>query len=30
MFLHPVGSLGHVVHSIARNVDTVFFMLEWD
>jgi hypothetical protein len=30
MFLHPVGSAGHVVHSgrsVARNVDAIFFML---
>jgi hypothetical protein len=33
MFLHPLGSVGHVVHSSAsreQNVIAVFFMLEWD
>jgi hypothetical protein len=33
MFLHPVGSAGHVVQSgasEARNVETLFFMLDWD
>jgi hypothetical protein len=33
VFLYPLGSVDHVVHSGAsevRNIDSLFFRLEWD
>jgi hypothetical protein len=33
VFLHPMGSAGHVVHygaSRSRNIKALFFMLGWD
>ncbi len=33
MFLHPVGSVGHVVHCVVsgtQNIDALFIMLLWD
>jgi hypothetical protein len=32
VFSHPVGSVGHVMHSSAsreRNVDALFFKVRW-
>jgi hypothetical protein len=33
VFLHPVRSVGHILHSAAsraRNIDVLYFILRWD
>jgi hypothetical protein len=33
VFLHPLGSVGHLVHSSVlglQNIEALFFMLRWD
>jgi hypothetical protein len=29
VYLYPLGSMAHIVHSGAQNIDALFFMLRW-